>query len=139
MVMGAISRNEDQILEGLVTMGFVAPDGDQEFLKKVGSEYLAVLAKVRIDDFSKFDRGTVEKLSGMDQTRGRLRAIMRNIEYPDGYFYIERTLVLLFGLVGQLAPKAGLPGLVMPFAMKAFTGGFSSPKMPASKSPNASP
>ena len=138
-VMGAISRDEEQILNGLVTMGFVAPDGDHEFLKKVGSEYLAVLGNVRIDDFSKFDRGTVEKLSGMEQTRGRLRAIMKNIEYPDGYFYVERTLVLLFGLVGQLAPKAGLPGLIMPFAMKAFAGGFSSPSMAASESPKTSP
>jgi hypothetical protein len=56
--------------------------------------------------------------------RGRLREIMRHVEYPEGYFYIERTLVLLFGLVGQLAPKAGLPGIAAPVAAKAMLRSF---------------
>ncbi|MGE0327836.1 MAG: ABC1 kinase family protein [Polyangiaceae bacterium] len=120
VVLGALTRSDDQIIDGLEKMGFVAPGGDRELLAGVAKEYLKVLANVRIDDFSKLDRDTVEKLAGFDQTRGRLREIMRNIEYPEGYFYVERTLVLLFGLVGQLAPKEGLPGLIAPFASQAF-------------------
>ncbi|MND00588.1 hypothetical protein D3C83_192590 [compost metagenome] len=46
---------------------------------------------------------------------------MKNIEYPEGYFYVERTLALLFGLIGQLAPDKGLPGVAAPFAIKAMT------------------
>ncbi len=120
VVLGALTRSDDQIIDGLEKMGFVAPGGDRELLAGVAKEYLKVLANVQIDDFSKLDRDTVEKLAGFEQTRGRLREIMRNIEYPEGYFYVERTLVLLFGLVGQLAPKEGLPGLVAPFASQAF-------------------
>ncbi|MCA9643155.1 MAG: AarF/ABC1/UbiB kinase family protein [Polyangiaceae bacterium] len=120
VVLGALTRSDDQIIDGLEKMGFVAPGGDRELLAGVAKEYLKVLANVQIDDFSKLDRDTVEKLAGFDQTRGRLREIMRNIEYPEGYFYVERTLVLLFGLVGQLAPKEGLPGLIAPFASQAF-------------------
>ncbi|HLV64761.1 MAG TPA: AarF/UbiB family protein [Polyangiaceae bacterium] len=127
VVLGAMTRNDDQILAGLERMGFVAPGGDRELLKRVGREYLKALASVKIDDFSKLDRDVVEKLSGMSQIRGRLREIMRSVEYPDGYFYVERTLALLFGLVGQLAPKAGLPGLVLPHASKAFARGFAIP------------
>src|SRR5690606_5448146 len=100
VVLGAMTRNDDQILAGLERMGFVAPGGDRELLKRVGREYLKALASVKIDDFSKLDRDVVEKLSGMSQIRGRLREIMRSVEYPDGYFYVERTLALLFGLVG---------------------------------------
>jgi hypothetical protein len=66
------------------------------------------------------DRQTVEKLSGFAQTRGRLRAVMKSVEYPEGYFYVERTLALLFGLAAQLSPKLGLPGLLLPHASKLF-------------------
>jgi predicted unusual protein kinase regulating ubiquinone biosynthesis (AarF/ABC1/UbiB family) len=123
VVMGALAKSDEQILLGLERMGFVAESGDRELLARVGRDYLKVLADVRITDFSRMDRDTVRKLSGYDQTRGKLRAIMRSVHYPDGFFYVERTLVLLFGLVGRLAPKVGLPGLVAPFAMRAFMGG----------------
>jgi ubiquinone biosynthesis protein len=120
VVLGAMTQNETEILRGLETMGFVAEGGDRELLIKVGREYLGVLKSVKIDDFSKLDRDAVEKLSGFSQVRGRLREIMRSVQYPDGYFYVERTIALLFGLVGQLAPKQGLPGLIMPYAAMAF-------------------
>src|SRR5450432_3515014 len=124
VILGAITRNDDQILAGLVEMGFVATGGDRELLKQVGREYLKVLGSVKIEDFSRLDRQTLEKLSGYRQIRGRLRAVMKSVEYPEGYFYVERTLALLFGLTSQLAPKVGLPGLVMPHAAKLFMPGL---------------
>jgi len=120
VVMGALVKNDDEILRGLEGMGFIAEGGDRELLARVGREYLAVLSSVKIEDFSKLDREQMEKLSGYDQTRGQLRQVMKSVEYPEGYFYVERTLALLFGLVGQLAPKLGLPGLLMPYASQAF-------------------
>jgi ubiquinone biosynthesis protein len=105
-------------------MGFVAEGGDRELLKQVGREYLKVLASVKIENFSKLDRQTMEKLSGYQQIRGRLRAVMKSVEYPEGYFYVERTLALLFGLAAQLSPKLGLPGLAMPLASKLLAKGF---------------
>jgi predicted unusual protein kinase regulating ubiquinone biosynthesis (AarF/ABC1/UbiB family) len=124
VVLGGIGRNADQVLRGLERMGFVADGGDRDLLEKVGRDYLKVLANLQIDDFSNIDRDAVEKMSGFAQVRGRLRSIMRHVQYPDGYFYIERTLVLLFGLVGQLAPKSGLPGVAAPVAAKAMLRSF---------------
>lgn len=133
VILGALTRNDDQILAGLEQMGFVAQGGDRELLKQVGREYLNVLSSVKIEDFSRLDRQTVEKLSGYAQMRGRLRAVMKSVEYPEGYFYVERTLALLFGLVAQLAPAVGLPGLVMPHASKMFMKGFGSTPIAAPK------
>jgi ubiquinone biosynthesis protein len=131
VVLGLMTRNDDEILAGLEHMGFVAEGGDRELLARVGREYLAVLGSVKIEDFSKLDREQVEKLSGYDQMRGKLRQVMKSVEYPEGYFYVERTLALLFGLVGQLAPKQGLPGLVMPYASQVFMMGVAkAPKPP---------
>jgi predicted unusual protein kinase regulating ubiquinone biosynthesis (AarF/ABC1/UbiB family) len=128
VLFGALMKSDDQILQGLEHMGFVAADGDREMLATVGRKYLGALADVRIDDFSRMDRETIRKLSGYDQTRGKLREIMKNIAYPEGFFYVERTLVLLFGLVGRLAPKLGLPGLVAPLASRAMAGGLMPPE-----------
>jgi predicted unusual protein kinase regulating ubiquinone biosynthesis (AarF/ABC1/UbiB family) len=124
VLIGGAARNPDQVLRGLERMGFVAEGGDRALLERVGRDYLKVLANVQIDDFSKIDREAVEKLSGFQQVRGRLREIMKHVEYPEGYFYVERTLVLLFGLVGQLAPKSGLPGVAGPVAARAMLRSF---------------
>ena len=59
---------------------------------------------------------------------------MKSVEYPEGYFYVERTLALLFGLVAQLSPKLGLPGLVMPHAPKLPMRGLTPSPAPAPKS-----
>jgi len=131
VVLGVMTRNDNEILGGLEHMGFVAEGGDRELLARVGREYLAVLGSVKIEDFSKLDREQMEKLSGYDQVRGNLRQVMKSVEYPEGYFYVERTLALLFGLVGQLAPKLGLPGLAMPYAAQAFAMGMAKPPAPA--------
>jgi ubiquinone biosynthesis protein len=133
VILGAITRNDDQILAGLERMGFIAEGGDRELLKQVGREYLKVLSSVKIENFSKLDRQTMEKLSGYEQIRGRLRAVMKSVEYPEGYFYVERTLALLFGLCAQLSPKLGLPGLAMPLATKLFMKGFVAPPTSATK------
>jgi ubiquinone biosynthesis protein len=101
-------------------MGFVAEGGDRALLGKVGREYLKVLSSMKIEDYSRIDRRAVEKLAGYTYARGRLREIMRSVQYPDGFFYVERTLLLLFGLVGQLAPRSGLPGLLLPHASRVF-------------------
>ena len=92
VVLGALTRNDEQIMAGLERMGFVAEGGDRELLKRVGRDYLRALSSVRIEDFSKIDRSVVEKLSGYQQIRGRLREVMLSVEYPEGYFYVERKL-----------------------------------------------
>lgn len=133
VLVGGISRNADKVLHGLERMGFVAEGGDRELLERAGREYLRTLAGVRIDDYSNLDRNAVEKLAGFQQVRGRLREIMSHVQYPEGYFYVERTLVLLFGLVGQLAPKSGLPGVAAPIAAKAMLQRFAAePEAPSS-------
>jgi predicted unusual protein kinase regulating ubiquinone biosynthesis (AarF/ABC1/UbiB family) len=131
VVKGVLSRSDDLVLQGVERMGFVSETGDRELLKAVGHEYLKVLSSTKIADFSRLDRDAMEKLSGFRQVRGRLRAVMKSVEYPDGYFYVERTLILLFGLAGHLAPRQGLPGLVLPYASRALAGGF----RPAAPSP----
>jgi ubiquinone biosynthesis protein len=127
VLLGALTRNTEQVLEGAEQMGFVAPNGDRELLREVGREYLKTLATLSVSDFSKIDRSEIQKLAGFSHVRGRLREVMRSVEYPDGYFYMERTLALLFGLVGQLEPTRGLPGVAAPIASKLMLRSLARP------------
>ncbi len=128
VILGALTRNADQVLGGAEQMGFIAPGGDRELLRAVGREYLKTLATLKVTDFSNFDRSEMHRLSGYALVRGRLREVMRSVEYPDGYFYLERTLALLFGLVGQLEPERGLPGVAAPLASKMMLRRLAQPE-----------
>jgi hypothetical protein len=96
----------------------VAEDGDQTLIENVGREYLTMLGQLRIQNFANLDPDTVVKLSGAAQWKGRVREIASNLRYPDGYFYIERALLLLFGVVGKLSPRQGLLGIAAPYASR---------------------
>jgi ubiquinone biosynthesis protein len=134
VMTAALLRNPDGVLDGLEQMGFVAPGGDRDALRTLGREYLKALAALKVENFSEWDAGALRTLSGYELLRGRLREIMQSTQYPDGYFYVERTLVLLFGLVGQLDPEHGLPGVAAPLASKALLRSFA---RPATKPPPA--
>jgi hypothetical protein len=43
---------------------------------------------------------------------------MKSIEYPLGWFYVERAAVILFGLSSQLAPKLNTVMVGFPYVMK---------------------
>jgi predicted unusual protein kinase regulating ubiquinone biosynthesis (AarF/ABC1/UbiB family) len=118
VLLGGLTRNPDQVLSGVRQMGFVAEDGNQHLIESVGREYLAMLGQLQIQNFASLDPKTVVKLSGAAQWKGRLREIAGNLRYPDGYFYIERALLLLFGVVGKLSPSKGLLGIAAPQASR---------------------
>lgn len=137
VVIGGLSRNPQLVLAGMEQMGFVAEGGDRELLQQVGHEYLQALAAVKITNFADIKREQATQLSGFLQLRGRMREVMRSVQYPEGYFYVERTLALLFGLVGQLAPNLGLPGIAAPLASRALLKELARP-LPPDRSPISS-
>jgi len=47
-----------------------------------------------------------------------LRELMRSVEYPEGWFFVERSVVILFGLVAKMAPKVNTVQVGFPYIMK---------------------
>lgn len=122
VVWGMIMRDDEKFLAGVETMGFVAPDGDRELLLGAMRHYFTKLTTMKIEDFSDLD---VERFLGPEEVRmirGRLRELMRSIRYPEGYFYVERSLVLLFGVCATLDPKVNALQLGFPYAMEFILG-----------------
>lgn len=124
VILGGLGRNADQVLKGVEEMGFIAPDGDRALLERVGREYLQVLGGLDVKNFARLDAGQLRKLGGFDQLRGRLRKVASSVVYPEGYFFLERALVLLFALVGELVPDKGLLGIAAPHASRAIMRSF---------------
>lgn len=130
VIVGGLSRNAELVLSGIEEMGFVAEDGNRDLLREVGLQYLHALASARIENLKALSRDELRQISGAEQLRGRLRAVASSVHYPDGYFYLERTLLLLFGVVAELVPGQGLLGVAAPHASRLLLRSYSRQSRP---------
>src|SRR5262249_18215337 len=105
ILSGLMTRKDDLVVKGINEMGFVAPGGDRERPERTTRKYFEKLLNLNITDFSKLDPKVAEQLADPDMKREELRELMRSIAYPEGWFYVERAAVIMFGLQAQLAPK----------------------------------
>lgn len=118
VLSGFLTRNDALLLEGIETMGFVAEGGDRELLERTVKRYFEKLLNLDITDFSRIDPADAETLLDPELKRGELRALMKSINYPMGWFYVERAAVILFGLSSQLAPTLNTVQVGFPYVMK---------------------
>jgi predicted unusual protein kinase regulating ubiquinone biosynthesis (AarF/ABC1/UbiB family) len=115
---GMITKDDDKAIDGIEEMGFVAPDGNRKLLEETVRHYFTKLVTMKIDDYSKLNVDQFISKEEVRMVRGRLRELMKAIRYPEGYFYIERSLVLLFGVCASLDPKVNALELGFPYAMQ---------------------
>lgn len=115
-LFGLITKDDDKAIDGIETMGFVAPDGNRELLEKTVRHYFVKFYSLRIKDYSKIDVTQFVSPEEFRHLRQNLRELTLAIKYPDGYFYIERSLLLLFGVVAILDPTVNAIELGFPYA-----------------------
>jgi predicted unusual protein kinase regulating ubiquinone biosynthesis (AarF/ABC1/UbiB family) len=106
------------VVKGIDEMGFIAPTGDRELLERTTRKYFEKLLNLNIQDFSRIDPKVAEQLADPDIKREELRELMRSIAYPEGWFYVERASVIMFGLQAQLAPKLNGIQVGFPYVMQ---------------------
>jgi predicted unusual protein kinase regulating ubiquinone biosynthesis (AarF/ABC1/UbiB family) len=105
ILQGLMTRKDDLVVQGINTMGFIAPNGDRELLERTTRKYFEKLLNLNITDFGKIDPKVAQQLADPDMKRDELRDLMKSIAYPDGWFYVERAAVIMFGLQATIAPK----------------------------------
>ncbi|MGE0867042.1 MAG: ABC1 kinase family protein [Kofleriaceae bacterium] len=105
ILSGLMTRKDDLVVQGINTMGFVAPNGDRKLLERTTRKYFEKLLNLNITDFGKIDPSVAQQLADPDMKREELRQLMSSIAYPEGWFYVERAAVIMFGLSATLAPK----------------------------------
>ncbi|MCB9563053.1 MAG: AarF/ABC1/UbiB kinase family protein [Kofleriaceae bacterium] len=118
ILQGMMTRTDDLVVRGIETMGFVADNGDRELLERTTRKYFEKLLNLNITDFGKIDPRTAQQLADVDLRRDELRDLMKSIQYPVGWFYVERAVVIMFGLSAQLAPKLNTIQVGFPYIMK---------------------
>jgi ubiquinone biosynthesis protein len=105
ILSGLMTRKDDLVVKGIDTMGFMAPGGDRVLLEKTVRKYFEKLLNLNITDFGKIDPAVAQQLADPDMKRSELRELMKSVAYPEGWFYVERAAVIMFGLQATLAPK----------------------------------
>jgi predicted unusual protein kinase regulating ubiquinone biosynthesis (AarF/ABC1/UbiB family) len=118
ILQGLMTRKDDLVVKGIDEMGFIAPTGDRQLLERTTRKYFEKLLNLNIQDFSHIDPKVAEQLADPDIKREELRELMRSIAYPEGWFYVERASVIMFGLQTQLAPKLNGIQVGFPYIMQ---------------------
>ena len=118
ILSGLMQRKDDLVVKGIDEMGFVAPTGDRALLERTTRKYFEKLLNLNITDFGKIDPSVAQQLADPDMKRDELRELMKSIAYPEGWFYVERASVIMFGLQATLAPKLNGIQVGFPYVMQ---------------------
>lgn len=118
ILRGLMTKNDDLVVQGIETMGFVAEGGDRALLERSVRKYFEKLLSLQITDFSKISPDVANNFADPEMRRDQLRELMKSIAYPDGWFYVERAAVIMFGLSSQLAPTLNTVQVGFPYVMK---------------------
>lgn len=118
VLSGFLTKNDALLLEGIETMGFVADGGDRGLLERTVKRYFEKLLDLDLADLSRIDAQQAEALLDPELKKGELRALMKAINYPLGWFYVERAAIILFGLSAQLAPRLNTVQVGFPYVVR---------------------
>lgn len=105
VLQGFFEQNDALVVNGIERIGFVAEDADRSLVEQTILTYFRKLLQVEDRSAGALmdaGRDELEKLADPEVGRRQLRDLMKSIRYPEGWFYVERSSVLLFWLVGQI-------------------------------------
>jgi ubiquinone biosynthesis protein len=123
-VQGVFTNDDKLTMSGFFKMGFIAEGGNRQLIEKTAKTYLSKLLKIKDRTPAALMRQRPEdlqKLADPEVERKELQELMRSVEYPEDWFYVERASVMMFWLCAQIDPNldtmtAGLP-YVMPLVL----------------------
>ena len=118
ILQGLMTRKDDLVVQGIHEMGFVDPAGNKALLERTVRKYFEKLLNLNIKDFGKIDPSVAQQLADPDMKREELRELMKSVAYPEGWFYVERAAVIMFGLSATLAPKLNGIQVGFPYIMQ---------------------
>jgi predicted unusual protein kinase regulating ubiquinone biosynthesis (AarF/ABC1/UbiB family) len=131
VLRGTFARDDALVIKGIETMGFVSADGDRELMHRTIRTYFQKLLDLNLSDFGRIDPETAAKLADPGMKADELRQLMKSVVYPEGWFFVERAVVIMFGLCAQLAPKMNTIQVGFPYVMKMLAAKSAAAAQPA--------
>lgn len=120
VIGGLLEGDGPKLLRGFYQMGFASREANRELLEKTVHSYFQKLLRIKDRTPGALMRANVKELEVLvdpEVAREELRELMRSVEYPEGWFYVERAAVLAFWLVGQLDPEVDAMQVGYPYVM----------------------
>lgn len=117
---GILEGDGDRLLDGFLRMGFASREANRALLEKTVKKYFEKLLRIQNRTpaaLMKASPRELEQLVDPEVAREELRELMSSIEYPDGWFYVERAAVLAFWLAGQIDPELDAMQIGYPYVM----------------------
>lgn len=120
-VQGVFTQDDTKTLSGFFKMGFVAEGGNRALIEKTARTYFGKLLKIKDRTPAALMRQKPEdlqKLVDPEVERKELQELMRSVEYPEGWFYVERACVMVFWLCAQIDPTVDTMAAGLPYVMQ---------------------
>ncbi len=120
VIGGVLEEDGDKLLRGFYAMGFASREANRQLLERTVATYFERLLRIKDRTPAALMRANSKELEALvdpEVARDELRELMRSVEYPEGWFYVERAAVLAFWLVGQLDPEVDAMQVGYPYVM----------------------
>jgi ubiquinone biosynthesis protein len=120
ILKGVFSQDDTLVLAGFRRMGFVAEGGNDELLDRTVKTYFSKLLNIQNRTAAALMRARpeqLEKLADPEVKQGELRELMRSVEYPEDWLYVERACVVMFWLAAELDPHLDTLAAGFPYVM----------------------
>lgn len=121
VLSGLMTRNDELVLRGIEAIGFVAEDGDRALLERTARKYFEKLLDLNITDMRqvrKIGANVATRIATTEERRNELRELMKSIQYPLGWFYVERAVIIMIALSAQLDPSLSTLTVGAPYVMR---------------------
>lgn len=99
-------------------MGFLKPDADKEEIEKVVYYTLQKLSAFQIKDYQNMTLNQIYKIYNTKDLGLPLRLLIKQLQIPQNYLFLGRTLAILVGVAGKLAPNLNLVQIMLPYLKK---------------------
>ncbi len=121
ILRGFMAKDDAAVIAGIRAMGFVrksadaaADEASDALVEQTIRTYFQKLLTAQDQDWNQLSREDAKQLLDPELQRRELRQLMRAVEYPEGWLFIERAALLTLGTASQLdknvdVMKAGFP------------------------------
>ncbi|HEX2678904.1 MAG TPA: AarF/UbiB family protein, partial [Polyangiales bacterium] len=120
VLVAFFGKNGSALLDGFMRMGFVAHAADRALLEQTVLMYFERLLTVKHRTPGAIMRarnGELKKLVDPNMELRKLRDLARSFTYPEGWFYVERAIVMTFWLCGEIFPDIDMLDVAFPYVM----------------------
>lgn len=124
-IQGIISKDKTIIASALKKMGFVAIDHQEQTLEEIVSYFYDQIKGVEFENIRNFEfikKQSLKDILSPSDTNFKLSEILKTFHVPRDWVLLERTLMILTGLVAKLDPKLNPFDLIIPYVEEFVLG-----------------